>query len=176
MLCCDFFYFVFNANKELVGDFMLVVGTMAAAGMIYGSVKALQQKDMRSMLAYSSIAQMGYIGIGIAMGDLYGLIGAVLHIIVHSFMKGGLFFCVGAIQYKYGVTRLGQLGQLQKKMPITVAVMVLCSLSMVGIPPLAGFFQQMGSGHQGCHGRGIYLYCRAHCQQFAQRNLFLQTV
>lgn len=152
-----FFYFVFNANKELVGDFMLVVGTMAAAGMIYGSVKALQQKDMRSMLAYSSIAQMGYIGIGIAMGDLYGLIGAVLHIINHSFMKGGLFFCVGAIQYRYGVTSLNELGQLHKKMPKTAAVMVLCSLSMVGIPPLAGFFSKWDLA-VGAAAAGEYIY------------------
>ena len=171
-----FFYFVFNANKELVGDFMLVVGTMAAAGMIYGSVKALQQKDMRSMLAYSSIAQMGYIGIGIAMGDLYGLIGAVLHIIVHSFMKGGLFFCVGAIQYKYGVTRLGQLGQLQRKDADHSGRDGALFPVYGGNTAACGLFQQMGSGHRGCHGRGIYLYCRAHCQQFAQRNLFLQTV
>ena len=61
------------------------------------------------------------------------------------------------IQYKYGVTRLGQLGQLQKKMPITVAVMVLCSLSMVGIPPLAGFFSKWDLAI-GAATAGEYIY------------------
>ncbi|MBR3786162.1 MAG: monovalent cation/H+ antiporter subunit D family protein, partial [Firmicutes bacterium] len=137
-----FFYFVFDANNDHVHTFLVLLGMMAATGMIYGSLKAIQQKDLRKMLAYSSIAQIGYIGIGMAVGNVYGLIGAVLHIINHSFMKGGLFFCAGAIQYKYGVTGLDNLGQLYRKMPKTVIVMVLAALSMVGIPPTAGFFSK----------------------------------
>ncbi|MGF6375886.1 multicomponent Na+:H+ antiporter subunit D [Clostridiales Family XIII bacterium PM5-7] len=137
-----FFYFVFNANQGLVGELMIVVGTMASFGMIYGCIKAMQQRDVRRMLAYSSISQMGYIGIGIAMGDLYGLVGAVMHIVAHSFMKGGLFFCIGAIKYKYGTTSLLKLGQIYKLMPKTSAVIVVCALSMVGIPPFAGFFSK----------------------------------
>ena len=137
-----FFYFVFDANNDHVHAFLVMVGLMASCGMIYGSWKAIQQKDLRKMLAYSSIAQMGYIGIGMAVGNVYGLIGAVLHILNHSFMKGGLFFCAGAIQYKYGITGLNRLGQLYRKMPKTVAVMVLAALSMVGIPPTAGFFSK----------------------------------
>ena len=137
-----FFYFVFDANNDHVHAFLVMVGLMASCGMIYGSWKAIQQKDLRKMLAYSSIAQMGYIGIGMAVGNVYGLIGAVLHILNHSFMKGGLFFCAGAIRYKYGITGLDHLGQLYRKMPKTVAVMVLAALSMVGIPPTAGFFSK----------------------------------
>ncbi len=137
-----FFYFVFDVHNENVHAFLVMVGLMAACGMIYGSWKAIQQKDLRKMLAYSSIAQMGYIGIGMAIGNVYGIVGAVLHIINHSFMKGGLFFCAGAIQYKYGVTGLDNLGQLYRKMPKTVIVMVLAALSMVGIPPTAGFFSK----------------------------------
>ena len=133
----------FSETMYLVWSSILVLlGMMAATGMIYGSLKAIQQKDLRKMLAYSSIAQIGYIGIGMAVGNVYGLIGAVLHIINHSFMKGGLFFCAGAIQYKYGVTGLDNLGQLYRKMPKTVIVMVLAALSMVGIPPTAGFFSK----------------------------------
>ena len=137
-----FFYFVFDANNDHVHAFLVLVGLMASCGMIYGSWKAIQQKDLRKMLAYSSIAQMGYVAMGMAIGNVYGIIGAVLHIINHSFMKGGLFFCAGAIQYKYGVTGLHNLGQLYRKMPTTVIVMVLASLSMIGIPPTAGFFSK----------------------------------
>ena len=137
-----FFYFVFDTHNDHVHAFLLIVGIMASCGMIYGSWKAIQQKDLRKMLAYSSIAQMGYVGVGMAIGNVYGIIGAVLHIINHSFMKGGLFFCAGAIQYKYGVTGLDHLGQLYRKMPKTVIVMVLAALSMIGIPPTAGFFSK----------------------------------
>ncbi len=137
-----FFYFVFDKNNDNVHSFLVVVGLMASCGMIYGSLKAIQQKDLRKMFAYSSIAQMGYIGMGMAIGNVYGLIGAVLHIVNHSMMKGGLFFASGAIQYKYGVTGLDNLGQLYRKMPKTVIVMVLAALSMIGIPPTAGFFSK----------------------------------
>lgn len=137
-----FFYFVFDANNDHVHAFLVLVGLMASCGMIYGSWKAIQQKDLRKMLAYSSIAQMGYVAMGMAIGNVYGIIGAVLHIINHSFMKGGLFFCAGAIQYKYGVTGLHKLGQLYRKMPTTVIVMAVASLSMIGIPPTAGFFSK----------------------------------
>ncbi len=137
-----FFYFVFDANRESVSRFLIVVGVMASLGMIYGSLKAIQQKDLRRMLAYSSIAQIGYVGIGIAIGNFYGLLGAVLHIISHSFMKSGLFFCVGGIRYKYGVYAVDRIGQIYKKMPKTAVVIVTAALSMVGIPPTAGFFSK----------------------------------
>ncbi len=137
-----FFYFVFDANHESVSRFLVIVGVMASLGMIYGSVKAIQQKDLRRMLAYSSIAQIGYVGIGIAIGNFYGLLGAVLHIINHSFMKSGLFFCLGGIRYRYGVYALNKVGQIYRKMPKTAVVIVLAALSMVGIPPTAGFFSK----------------------------------
>lgn len=137
-----FFYYVFDANYGSVSSFLIVVGIMASLGMIYGSVKAIRQKDLRTMLAYSSIAQMGYIGIGIAIGNLYGLLGAVMHIINHSFMKGGLFFCAGAIRWKYGVTAMDRMGQIYRRMPKTAAVIVVAALSMIGIPPTAGFFSK----------------------------------
>lgn len=137
-----FFYFVFDANRESVSRFLVIVGVMASLGMIYGSIKAIQQKDLRRMLAYSSIAQIGYVGIGIAIGNFYGLLGAVLHIINHSFMKSGLFFCVGGIRYQYGVSAMDRIGQIYRKMPKTAVVMVLAALSMVGIPPTAGFFSK----------------------------------
>lgn len=137
-----FFYYVFDANSGSVSMFLIILGIMAATGMIYGSIKAIKQKDIRKMLAYSSIAQMGYIGIGLAIGNLYGLIGAVLHIINHSFMKGGLFFCAGAIQYQYGVKYIEKMGQLYRKLPKTTAVIAVSALSMIGIPPTAGFFSK----------------------------------
>lgn len=137
-----FFYYVFNANTLHVESMAVLVAIMAGAGIIYGSLKAVAQKDIRRMLAYSSLGMMSYIGLGIAMGSYYGLIGAVLHIINHSIMKSALFFGSGALKYRYGLVDLSKLGQIYRKLPKTMAVMVLCSLSMIGIPPTAGFFSK----------------------------------
>ena len=137
-----FFFYVFNANSEYVAKFLWIVGIMSACGMIYGSLKAIRQKDFRRMLAYSSIAQIGYIGLGIAITGYYGLIGAVMHIIGHSLMKSCLFFCAGGIRYRYEETQLSRFGQIYKTMPKTVAAIVISALSMVGIPPLTGFFSK----------------------------------
>lgn len=137
-----FFYYVFDANGQHVESMVLMVAVMSCIGIVYGSVKAVAQKDIRRMLAYSSLGMMSYIGMGIALGNYYGLIGAVLHIINHSIMKSALFFGSGALKYKYGLVELSRLGQIYRKMPKTMAVMVLCALSMIGIPPTAGFFSK----------------------------------
>ncbi|MEE0740735.1 MAG: proton-conducting transporter membrane subunit [Emergencia sp.] len=137
-----FFYYVFDANAMHVSRMIVLMGIMAAVGVIYGSLKAVVQKDIRRMLAYSSIGQIGYIGIGISLGNYYGLIGAVLHIINHALMKSALFFGSGALKYKYGIVKLEKIGQVYRNMPKTMAVMVICALSMIGIPPTAGFFSK----------------------------------
>ncbi len=150
-----FFFYVFNANTQYVERFLVVVGVMAATGMIYGSLKAVRQTDFRSMLAYSSLAQIGYVGIGMTITGFYGLIGAAIHIIGHALMKSCLFFCSGAIQYRYGETDMKRFGQIYGKMPLTAAAMVIASLSMIGIPPLAGFFSKwylaLGAAEKGAY-------------------------
>ena len=152
-----FFYYVFDANRSQVEQLIVLIGFMGSAGVIYGSVKAIQQKDVRRMLAYSSIGQIGYIGIGIAIGNYYGLIGAVLHLINHSMMKSALFFASGALKYKYGIVDLNRIGQIYRKMPKTMAVMVISALSMVGLPPTAGFFSKWYLA-LGAAENGTYIY------------------
>ena len=147
-----FFYYVFDANRSQVEQLIVLIGIMGSAGVVYGSLKAMQQKDVRRMLAYSSI---GYIAIGIAVGNFYGLIGAVLHLINHSIMKSGLFFASGALKYRYGIVDLGKIGQIYRRMPKTMAVMVISALSMIGIPPTAGFFSKwylaLGAAEDGAY-------------------------
>ena len=102
----------------------------------------MAQDDIRKMLAYSSVAQIGYISLGFAIGTPAALAGSFLHMIGHAFMKGGLFFCTGAITYKYGTTALDDFGRIYKKMPLTAGLLVAAALSMIGIPPTAGFFSK----------------------------------
>lgn len=115
----------------------------ASIGIIYGSVLAIAQTELKRMLAYSSIAQIGYIVLGIGLANPLGIIGAVLHIVNHAFMKGGLFLIAANLRTKIGHSDISKFdSSLRKKMPWTMAVFTICALSMIGIPPLAGFFSK----------------------------------
>jgi multicomponent Na+:H+ antiporter subunit D len=103
---------------------------------------AIAQKDVRRMLAYSSVAQICYVALGIGMANPAGLIGAMLHIINHAFMKGTLFQAVGSIRYSTGITDVGRFAGLGRRMPLTMGAFTVAALSMIGIPPAAGFFSK----------------------------------
>lgn len=152
-----YFYFMFCNQGNALDVLMTAIGIMGAAGMIYGSLIAMKQVDVRKMFAYSSVAQMGYIAVGIAIGNSYGLVGSVLHIVGHSLMKGGLFFAIGGVMYKYGTSSLNGIGQLYRKMPKTVIAIVIGALSMVGIPPTVGFFSKWYLALGACQS-GQYWY------------------
>ena len=94
------------------------------------------------MLAYSSVAQIGYIVVGMAIGNMYGLIGAILHIVNHAFMKSTLFLVAGGVKWRTGENNIEKYAALCGKMPLTMAAFAVCALSMVGIPPTAGFFSK----------------------------------
>lgn len=137
-----FIYYIFKVNNPVIESALGVIGILGIAGILIGSIMAMAQYDFRRMLAYSSVAQIGYIAIGIAMGNLYGFVGAVLHVINHAFMKSSLFLVIGGIQHRFGEVNLYRLGGLNKKMTISTITVVLASLSMIGLPPTAGFFSK----------------------------------
>ena len=119
-----------------------IIGWMAAAAVIFGSVMAIAQKDFKRMLAYSTIAQVGYIGLGIGLANPLGLIGALLHILNHAFMKSCLFLVAGGIRYQTGIHEITGFSGLGRKMPLMMSGFAIAALSMVGIPPLCGFFSK----------------------------------
>ncbi|HEY82992.1 MAG TPA: monovalent cation/H+ antiporter subunit D family protein [Dehalococcoidia bacterium] len=119
-----------------------VIGWMAAVGIIFGSVMAIAQRDFKRMLAYSTVAQVGYIGLGIGLANPLGLIGGLLHILNHAFMKSCLFLVAGGIRYKTGLHEIPKFAGLGRKMPLMMAAFTVAALSMVGIPPTAGFFSK----------------------------------
>ena len=119
-----------------------VIGWLAAAGLLYGSIMAIAQSDFRRMLAYSSISQIGYIGLGIGLANPLGLIGALLHILNHAFMKACLFLVAGSIRFRTGRWEVSSFAGLGREMPWTMAAFTVSALSMVGIPPAAGFFSK----------------------------------
>ena len=128
----------------LVGEIPLltVVSWLAAVGIIIGSVMAIAQKDFRRMLAYSSVAQICYVALGIGLANPLGLIGAMLHILNHAFMKGCLFQVAGGIRYRTGLWQIPRFAGLGRRMPWTMGAFTVAAISMVGIPPAAGFFSK----------------------------------
>ncbi|WP_052667115.1 monovalent cation/H+ antiporter subunit D family protein [Nitriliruptor alkaliphilus] len=113
-----------------------------AAGIVVGSVLAIQQTDVKRMLAYSTVAQLGYIGLGIGLATPLALVGALLHVLNHALMKAGLFLVAGGILQRTGLKEIARFAGLGKRMPLVMTGFAIAALSMVGIPPTAGFFSK----------------------------------
>jgi len=127
---------------------------LALAGIYAGSAVAIFQDDVKRLLAYSSIAQIGYIVLGVSGGGVYGLIAAVLHLFNHALIKGGLFLVMGNVALKVGSTRLADLNGLGRQMPFTAAAFLVGGLGLIGVPATVGFVTKwylivglLGSGH-----------------------------
>jgi multicomponent Na+:H+ antiporter subunit D len=119
-----------------------ILSWMGATAMIMGSIFAIAQSDLKRMLAYSSIAQIGYIVLGVGLANQMGLTGGMLHIVNHAFMKGCLFLVAGAIIYRTGTQNINEFKNLYIKMPYTTAAFTIAAFSMIGIPPTCGFFSK----------------------------------
>jgi multicomponent Na+:H+ antiporter subunit D len=119
-----------------------IVAWCGAAGIIFGSIMAIAQQDFKRMLAYSTVAQVGYIGLGIGLANPLGLIGALLHILNHAFMKSCLFLVAGGTRFQVGAREISWFTGLGHRMPRLMACFTIAALSMVGIPPTAGFFSK----------------------------------
>ncbi len=129
---------------EIIKSFpiLMIVLVLGSLGMIMGSVFAIMQKDLKRIIAYSSVAQMGYIFFGIGLGNKLGLVAAVFHIINHAVVKSSLFLVVGTIIEQTGEKYVKNLKGVGKEMPITLGIFTLGALSMVGIPLFPGFISK----------------------------------
>ena len=112
---------------------------LALIAAVSGSLVAITQINVKRVLAYSSVAQIGYIVIGIAFATSTGLTGAVVHLFNHALMKGAMFLALGAVMLRVGGTRIEHLKGLGKRMPLTMAAFVAAGLSMIGVPGTVGF-------------------------------------
>lgn len=120
-----------------------VVGAFAGLGILYGSIMAIAQSELKKMLAYSSVSQIGYIIMGISLANPFGFIGAVLHVLNHALMKALLFMVSGSMRLKEGHSVITKFNEsYRKKYPWTMAAFTTAAISMVGLPPLAGFFSK----------------------------------
>jgi multicomponent Na+:H+ antiporter subunit D len=117
-------------------ELLMVLSILAIISM---SLVALFQDDLKRMLAYSSVAQVGYILLGVSLASPSGLTAAVSHLFNHGITKGALFLLVGILALRVGSTRLTRLAGLASRMPFTSFGIVLAGLSLIGVPGTAGF-------------------------------------
>jgi multicomponent Na+:H+ antiporter subunit D len=126
---------------SVVESYVLMV--LGSVSMIAGACLAIGQTDIKRMLAYSSISQVGYIFLGLGLGTPLGFLGALLHLINHAVFKSLLFLNSGAVEYATGTRDLRKMGGLSQKLPVTGATNFVGAMSISGLPPLGGFWSKL---------------------------------
>lgn len=136
-------YSIFGANFALdilpLNTFFLVLGL---AGVFAASLVAVQQPNVKRLFAYSSIAQIGYMIVGLGLGTVIGLQATLLHLFNHALMKGALFLAIAGVVYRVGGSDLAHFAGLGRLMPWTMAAIVIGGLSLIGVPLTVGFISK----------------------------------
>jgi len=142
-LLVRFFFSVFGVAIDFralpVTEVLLA---LSIAAMFIASIIAVFENDLKRMLAYSSVAQIGYITLGIALANQAGLTGGLVHLFNHAVMKTALFLSLGAVFFRLGTVRLDQLAGLGRKMPLTMLAFAVAGFGLVGTPGTAGFISK----------------------------------
>jgi formate hydrogenlyase subunit 3/multisubunit Na+/H+ antiporter MnhD subunit len=131
---------LFLATFALDESMKIVVASIAAASALVSAGAALVDTDIKRIVAYSTVSQIGFIFLGLATGSALGAAGALLYILMHGLAKAGLFLSAGIIEQNAGTKDITKLGGLIRTMPVTGVAFLLCAFSVMGIPPLGGFF------------------------------------
>lgn len=138
-----FNYEVFHGNllghSELFSAFII---PMALAGILIASAIAMFQGNLKKILAFSSIAQIGYITLAAGLTSEPGLMAALLHMFNHALAKGGLFLCALAFAFTAGSSSLTELQGIGRRMPWTMAAFVVAAMGLIGVPGTAGFISK----------------------------------
>ena len=134
-----FLRFCLPLFPETVESFAMVIGLLAATGMVYGAWIAIAQKDLKALVAYSSISHLGFIVIGIFANNGTGIEGSLLQMINHGIIASALFLIVAFIEVRTGTRNLDELRGLSKAMPVLYGAFMLIMLAALGLPGLNGF-------------------------------------
>lgn len=129
----------FSLGLMPLDTLLLVLGLI---GILSASLVAVYQGNIKRMLAYSSVAQVGYMVLGIGLASTTGITAAILHLFNHALMKGALFIALAGVAYRIGSTHLQDFSGLGKRMPWTMAAIVVGGLSLIGVPGTAGFISK----------------------------------
>jgi len=136
---CRVFFTVIGFTPQ-VSSILMFLGVVS---MLAGVFLAVGQWDLKRLLAYHSISQIGYVLLGIGLGTPLGIAGGLFHLFNHSLFKSLLFLDSGAIEYATGTRDLKRMGGLSRKMPVTSSTTFVASMSIAGIPPFNGFWSKL---------------------------------
>ena len=121
------------------------IGLLAIIGIIYGALGCLAQKDMKRLIAFSSVAHMGFVMLGIATLTSFGLNAAVFGMVAHGLITGMLFFLAGSVKERYHTLEIRQMGGLLQRIPRFGWILGFCAMASLGLPGLAGFWGEFPS-------------------------------
>jgi NADH-quinone oxidoreductase subunit M len=138
-----------------------VIGLLAVIGIIYGALGCLAQRDMKRLIAFSSVAHMGFVMLGISTLTSFGINAAIFGMVAHGLITGMLFFLAGSVQERYGTRELSRLGGLMLQAPRMGWILGFCVMASLGLPGLAGFwgeFPAVLSAYQPANGLNLALF------------------
>jgi multicomponent Na+:H+ antiporter subunit D len=139
-LLLRFFFTIFGETFSFdVMELDNVLMVLAVIAILAMSLVAIYQANVKRLLAYSSVAQIGYMVLGISFGSVLGVTAGIIHLFNHALMKGALFMAMGCVMYRVGSVRIEKMAGLGKKMPWTMAAFVAGGLSLIGVPATVGF-------------------------------------
>jgi multicomponent Na+:H+ antiporter subunit D len=130
---------VFGVELLQVSNLGILTAYIVSFTILVASVIALTKDDLKARLAYSTVSQLSYVVLGIALLDVSGITGGIIHIANHGFSKITLFFCAGAIYVATHKKKISDMAGIGYSMPFTMGAFAVASLSMIGVPPVAGF-------------------------------------
>lgn len=118
------------------------LAVIAAVTIVYGSLRALQQDDLKRRLAYSTVSQVSYIALGTAVVGPLATVGGLVHLVHQGVMKITLFFCAGNLAETLGIHRVSEMRGVARRMPWTMTAFSIAAFGMIGLPPLVGFISK----------------------------------
>ncbi|TVR39205.1 MAG: monovalent cation/H+ antiporter subunit D family protein, partial [Bacteroidia bacterium] len=132
-------YDVYGIGTAEQMNLLTPLAVFAAFTIVYGSVRALFQDDFKKRLAYSTVSQLSYIALGVAITGVLSTTGAVVHLVHQGIMKITMFFAAGNVAETYGYYKISQLNGIGRRMPLTMGAFTIAVFGMIGLPPVAGF-------------------------------------
>jgi NADH-quinone oxidoreductase subunit M len=138
-----------------------VIGVLAVIGVIYGALGCLAQTDMKRLIAFSSVAHMGFVMLGISTLTTLGIDAAIFGMVAHGLITGMLFFLAGSVKERYHTLQISRLSGMLKQMPRLGWILGFCAMASLGLPGLAGFwgeFPAILSAYSPASGLSLVLF------------------
>jgi len=133
---------LFAVTFDVQAVWHTVVPVIAAVSALVSAGAAIAENDVKRIIAYSTVSQIGFILLGLSVGGETALAGGLMYIMMHAISKAGLFLCAGIVEHSLHTKDIRKMGGLYKAMPATAASFFLCAFSVMGVPPFGGFFSK----------------------------------